>query len=65
MFYFRKKHAKKLKETKCSWWNESSDAGKTQIPKVQSCTDMMNQYSMPKKNIVRFEVSLIENDEYK
>ena len=53
----RKKHAKKLKESKTSWWNDqNNDECKTHIPKVQSCTDMMYQYSLPKKNIVRFEV---------
>ena len=54
---FRRKHAKKLRESKSNWWNEEvTNDNKTRTPKVQSCTDMMNQYSLPKKNIVRFEV---------
>ena len=60
---FRRKHAKKLKESKSNWWNEEvSNDSKTQTPRVQSCTDMMYQYSLPKKNVVRFEVMNLSFD---
>ena len=60
---FRKKHAEKLKKSKSNWWNEEvTNDNKPRTLKVQSCTDMMYQYSIPKKNIVRFEVMNLSFD---
>ena len=46
----------KLKKTQ-SWWNEEKDDNKLRVAKIQSCTDMVDDYALPKKqHIVRFEV---------
>jgi hypothetical protein len=55
MFVNRKN---KLKKTE-SWWNEQKDDNKGRAAKIQSITDMVDEYSMPKKqHIVRFEVTI-------
>ena len=48
---------KKLQKTK-SWWTNENNGDKLRVSKIQSCTDMIADYSETKRqNIVRFEVS--------